>query len=351
MNITCGILTGGKNSRMGSNKAYLKWNGVTFLDVIASELKEFDQFLVSVDRKEKYENLSYDLVEDENIDIGPMEGIRQLLNYSKNRYVFVCACDMPFIKRELVDYIGQFISSDYDCYVITDEDRVHPLCGVYSKQMLTAMEEMIGEGNYKLMNLLKRVNCKYIDINQSCYSNQLLRNINTKEEYLSLKKPVIFCVSGVKNSGKTSLIVSLIQELKQFYTKIGVIKHDGHDFEMDHQGTDTWKFSKAGAEQVSIFSIEQYAVIAKKQKVSILDMIEMMLDMEIIIIEGLKDSDFPKIEVVRKEISENIVCKRETLIAVVSDILVQGDVGQVPIIELNNYKGIVERIREFIFEL
>lgn len=58
------------------------------------------------------------------------------------------------------------------------------------------------------------------------------------------KGQLILAVSGVKNSGKTTLIASLLSKLEQKGLKTAVIKHDGHEFEADIPGTDTWRFGK-----------------------------------------------------------------------------------------------------------
>ena len=55
------------------------------------------------------------------------------------------------------------------------------------------------------------------------------------------KKQFILAVSGVKNSGKTTLITKLLPGLKKRGLQVAVIKHDGHDFEADVPGTDSWK--------------------------------------------------------------------------------------------------------------
>ena len=59
------------------------------------------------------------------------------------------------------------------------------------------------------------------------------------------KGQLILAVSGVKNSGKTTLIASLLSKLKQKGLKVAVIKHDGHEFEADIPGTDTWSLRDA----------------------------------------------------------------------------------------------------------
>ena len=60
------------------------------------------------------------------------------------------------------------------------------------------------------------------------------------KEQKGQKGQLILAVSGVKNSGKTTLIASLLSKLEQKGLKTAVIKHDGHEFEADIPGTDTW---------------------------------------------------------------------------------------------------------------
>lgn len=347
MKISCGILIGGKSSRMGCNKAFLNIENKTFLQKIAEELKEYDEILVSVDYIEKYRELPYMLVEDSIKAIGPIEGIHQILLQARNEYVFICAVDMPFLKREMVDYITEFISSDYDCYVVCDQKRIHPLCAIYSKKVVSAIEALMEAGQYKLMELLKCVRTKYIRLEQSCFSKKIICNMNTKEELYRWNRPYIFCVSGVKNSGKTGLIERLIAEFKRDYKKIGVIKHDGHEFSMDQEGTDTDRFARAGAVQTAIFSNTQYALLHRKEGVSLENMIDRMEHMDMIIIEGMKGSAYPKIEVVRKGISEECVCDQDTLIAVASNTTVKNKKPELRQIALDDTIEIVDQIKAY----
>lgn len=61
------------------------------------------------------------------------------------------------------------------------------------------------------------------------------------------KKPILIAISGVENSGKTTLITRLIPKLTSLGYKVATIKHDGHDFECDVEGTDSYKHKKVGA--------------------------------------------------------------------------------------------------------
>lgn len=340
MNISVGVLAGGKSSRMGQNKALLKINEQTFIEKITKELGGFSEVLISAAAKGAYEELGFEMVYDEHKEIGPIEGIYQVLKASKEDYVFVCGVDMPFVSSELVKYMTEFISSDYDCYCIMDEDHIHPLCAIYSKKCLDVIEKLIEDGNFRLMNILNTCRTKYISLKYTNFDKKTVKNINTKDDYKKISKPVIFAVSAVKNSGKTGLIVKLINEFIKGGYEVAVIKHDGHDYVMDYDGTDTKRFTEAGAKVSSIFSDTKYSINAGF-KVSIDDMISKISEngVDIIIIEGMKDSDFPKVEVVRSEISSSTVCNPDSLICVATDVISQENI-KCPVFGLDDVHGI-----------
>lgn len=96
MKLSVGILAGGKSSRMGQDKVLLKLKQKSFLDILINEFSDFDELIISLDYLNRYKELSCKKVEDSIKDIGPIEGIRQILKESKNKYNFICAADMPF---------------------------------------------------------------------------------------------------------------------------------------------------------------------------------------------------------------------------------------------------------------
>lgn len=346
MKLSVGILAGGKSSRMGQDKALLKLKQKSFLDILINEFSDFDELIISLDDLNRYKELDYKIVEDVVKDIGPIEGIRQILKKSKNKYNFICATDMPFLKKEIAEYIKTFICSDFDCYVICDEGRKHPLCAVYSKDILHIIDEMIENKNYKLLQILSKARTKYIDLKYTNFDKKMIQNINTYSEYKMGLKPLIFCVSGIKNSGKTTLITNLINEFKNDFPRIAVIKHDGHDFTIDHEGTDTDKITKAGTVKTVIFSSEKYASICK-DSFDIEKELNDMRDMDMIILEGMKNSCYPKIEILRKGISDEPVCEKSTLIAIATDI--KNIQKGISVVELNDIKAIAQIILDYFF--
>ena len=104
------------------------------------------------------------------------------------------------------------------------------------------------------------------------------------------RKQFILAVSGVKNSGKTTLITKILPFLKAKGLNVAVIKHDGHDFEADVPETDSWKFAKAGADSTLIFSKTKYMMIHYDTVLSEEEFIASFPSADIILLEGFKYS-------------------------------------------------------------
>nr|MCR5108400.1 molybdopterin-guanine dinucleotide biosynthesis protein B [Lachnospiraceae bacterium] len=320
--ISAGILSGGRSTRMGKNKALISINNERIIDTLYREFSSFSEVIISANERGIYEEIGPRVVYDENRDIGPMEGIRRILCESQNEYVFICAADMPFVTADMVRYLAGYISSDHDCYVFYGKDHIEPLCAIYSKAVLPVIEELIVSGKYRLRDILDRVRTKYISLEYTCFDKRAVKNINTKEELIEICKPFVFCVSGYSDSGKTGLIVRLINEFINNGYKVSVLKHDGCDVFSDVSGSDTDMFAKAGALCSAIYSGSGYMMHVRKKNdsdemLSLIRSIEPVPDY--VIIEGLKDSSYPKIEIPDKDHPPGFIKNRETVICTVTD--------------------------------
>ncbi len=196
VNLSVMILTGGRSSRMKQDKALLEYGQDSFLGHLAGELfKDPDpapadgmhvtitEIFLSAAGSGDYAELGLPVIADENQNIGPIEGIRRGLGYAREEYLFVCAVDMPFIKRDMALRLAQFISPDYDAYVLREGERVHPACGIYHRSVGTCAERMIMQGRYRLRDLLNEVRTRYVDIDKCHFRSETLQNINTPEDY------------------------------------------------------------------------------------------------------------------------------------------------------------------------
>lgn len=112
-------------------------------------------------------------------------------------------------------------------------------------------------------------------------------------------KPAVCQIVGYKNSGKTSLVCALIPLLKQGGKRVAVIKHDGHKYDMDHPGTDTWKQRQAGAMAVAITSPARTSVIEERGS-SLSELITGFSGYDYVLVEGFKQEAYPKIVLVRR---------------------------------------------------
>lgn len=132
-------------------------------------------------------------------------------------------------------------------------------------------------------------------------------------------KPVI-CICGLKNSGKTTLIERVLPLLADKGLRVAVIKHDGHDFTCDVQGTDSARVTAAGAYGTGVFSAARMFVTKQGYSNKLDEMVSFFPEADIILIEGMKDLPLKKIEIVRKGIAEQPVSNPEGRLLVVTDL-------------------------------
>ncbi|GAB1582311.1 molybdopterin-guanine dinucleotide biosynthesis protein B [Phyllobacterium phragmitis] len=121
---------------------------------------------------------------------------------------------------------------------------------------------------------------------------------------MSTTQKRIFGITGWKNSGKTTLTVRLVEELTRRGWRISTIKHAHHDFDIDHEGTDSFRHRKAGAGEVAIVSGRRWALMHELQgedEPSLGDIVARLAPCDLIIVEGYKREAHKKIEVRRLE--------------------------------------------------
>lgn len=345
-----GILAGGKSRRMGQNKAFLPVRGEPMLQRLLQVFRDYPEVMISAAAVGLYEDCGRPVIYDEKQGIGPIEGICRILEHTSRSHVFFCAVDMPFVTAELVSCLMKKVSGETDCVCLTEEGRIHPLCAVYSKSASSFLHRRKDEGCHRLTELVQEMRTCFVPLEESGLPLNSAENINDPDDYRKLCGPFVFCVSGIKNSGKTSLIEQLIPYFSEDGLRVGVIKHDGHDFDIDHEGTDSDRFSRAGAAVSAICSGSKYAVVAHKPP-KIEELLAHCTDLDIVIIEGMKYSDWPKVEVVRKENGNLPVCQPDTWICLASDYPLPEEYRNIPWYDLNDIRGIYQCIHRYIRDL
>jgi molybdopterin-guanine dinucleotide biosynthesis protein MobB len=156
----------------------------------------------------------------------------------------------------------------------------------------------------------------------------------------------IISIVGKSGAGKTTLLEKLIAELKKRGHKIAIVKHSHHASDIDTADKDTWRFTKAGSELSALNSLDNLAIYRRMDEYfdpqEISDFI--LWDYDLILTEGFKSSDFPKIEVHRREQGEGLITEPEHLLAVVTDEPLPTSVPQFSYNDIEKIADLIEKI-------
>ena len=187
MTIGCVILAGGKSSRMGTDKALLSIENHNFIQKLCETFSFFEEKIIARGDKEKTVDVTWSVISDIYPHHGPIGGLHAALQACQSEALFCAACDTPLIKRAIYDRLAMEMTEDTDVVIpVTEDGKYHPLCGIYRKTVGNIMEEQILGGNNRMMQVLKKVRTKYVNINSIEYG---IYNINTPEQYnLYIKK-------------------------------------------------------------------------------------------------------------------------------------------------------------------
>ena len=182
---TAVILAGGKATRMGCRmKSGLLWQGRPFLTVICAELAEFPQCWVSVDRRERFDP-GLPMVEDRYPGSGPLGAVYSCLSQAATPLVFFTACDTPLLTKGLIHFLySQWQDGDDACIAQTGDGRLHPLCGIYSRELAPALKESLDGGERRMMAFLADKTVRKARV-PAQMEGQLF-NVNTPQAYQQL---------------------------------------------------------------------------------------------------------------------------------------------------------------------
>jgi molybdopterin-guanine dinucleotide biosynthesis adapter protein len=149
--------------------------------------------------------------------------------------------------------------------------------------------------------------------------------------------PVISFV-GFANSGKTTLVTRVIEELKKLNISVGTIKHHHGELELDTPGTDTWKHKASGADVVVLATSNQLYLTKKIIEPRLEDALALIIDVDIIIVEGYKKAKVPKIEILRTGVHNEYITPVEELVGFATDWQDQSLLNStgIPCFDLNN---------------
>jgi molybdopterin-guanine dinucleotide biosynthesis protein B len=152
--------------------------------------------------------------------------------------------------------------------------------------------------------------------------------------------PSVVSIVGKSNSGKTTIIDKLVRELKSRNYRIATVKHVTHDITLDIPGKDSWRHIQAGSDATAISSPRELVLIKPTISDASISEIGRLFseDYDLIIIEGFKRGNAPKIEIHRKDVGTPLRAVKK-LVAVVTDEPIETKARQ---FSLNDCKGLAD---------
>lgn len=190
--ITAVILAGGQSRRFGSNKALARLgDGGLVIERVASVLKDvFEETLVLSKDRALFEFLEkpwLHVLNDRFNDFHPLNGLASALSYARTEKIFVCGCDMPFLNPALIRFICSR-SGESEATVPLWQGEIQPLCGVYSKRCLTAINDLslFNDPRKGIKYLLNKVKTKIIKEKEFPLDNQkelAFFDVDTQEQF------------------------------------------------------------------------------------------------------------------------------------------------------------------------
>lgn len=196
------ILIGGKSSRLGRDKAFIEFDGVSLAERALNTVRESGiapkiTFVAGNATQFAIQAISlnapfiFDLVEDR----GPLGGLHAALSYARSEWIFVLACDYPFVSPDLLKLLANAVTDDFGAVVLEQPDgRIQPLCAFYKvKAALPIFDKIINAKRVlppmrEIANSLTPKIVTHADYQHLGGSERFFTNLNTPDDLTGIRK-------------------------------------------------------------------------------------------------------------------------------------------------------------------
>ena len=157
------VLAGGRSSRYGKNKAFVKVHGTPLIERVLDSMQTiFHHVIIITNTPDEYSYLNLPMYQDIIKGLGPLGGIYTGLKMIPDDAGFFVACDMPFLNQELIRHIVE-IKGDFDVIVPRISGKIEALYGLYSKRCLDKIEDLINARRYQVIRFFPEASVRYVD--------------------------------------------------------------------------------------------------------------------------------------------------------------------------------------------
>lgn len=181
------ILAGGKNTRIGQDKSFLKVGNRTIIERTVSILsKIFNEIIIISNTPEPYRSFGLKIYSDIIPEKNSLGGIYTGLSVSSSRHNFFVACDMPFLNENLIKYMTESIN-DSDIVIPKTKKGYEPLHAIYSKSCIPFIKKQIEKNQLKILDFFPSVTVREIEtkeIDVCGPEHAAFLNLNTQQDLL-----------------------------------------------------------------------------------------------------------------------------------------------------------------------
>lgn len=301
------VLAGGESRRFGSPKALATLHAKPLWRVAVERLGAVcDRVEVSANDPQVAGAVrsTAAVFADREANAGPLGGFHAASRRAAEldcEGVMVLAVDTPWVPEEaLVRLAEEWRSHGRACVAAAGPPwGFEPLTAVYPVSSLDTLNGALRDGLRRAGVFAESLSPVVVDTG---VASARFRSVNRPEDL----PPPAFSIVGNKNSGKTTLTVAVIAELARRGRRVMSVKH-GHHFRVDSPGTDSWRHRhEGGAERVLLAGPDEFAVMGGWETGSEppLDLLlsRHLAEAEIVVVEGYRHEELPKVEIFRSEV-------------------------------------------------
>lgn len=176
------VLTGGRSTRMGTDKALLPIGAQTLCEHIGDAVNSVAEKVYLVGHPERYGRLKYACLADVRPDLGPLSGLEAALSLKSAEFYVVTGCDVFNLKPEWLRALILESERGARCAMAEDANgNIQPLCAVYRSECGPIVSRAISQGRLRMMDLVQELGARPVKVNAA------VLNLNTPEEYRKIE--------------------------------------------------------------------------------------------------------------------------------------------------------------------
>lgn len=180
------VLSGGESKRMGTDKAFLRVDGIPLIEHVLRSLRcVVSRIIIVTNTPGPYASYDVEVVSDAYDKRGSLIGIYSGLLRSSDEYNLVVACDMPFLSPGLLSYMSG-LANAYDIVLPKVGEFVEPLHAVYHRRLIPIMDNHIKRGQLRIRGVFDGLRIRYVtdeEIDRYDPERRSFINLNTPHEY------------------------------------------------------------------------------------------------------------------------------------------------------------------------